>query len=228
MAAPCSVTFRAPLHPRRPCRIHRRMSLRRVLVPMLLTGVAMAIEQPGFEVVRRYDAFDLRRYGPVVVAQTEVAGGQEEAGSEGFRRLANYIFGGNRGRRKIEMTAPVAQAPVDIEMTAPVVQQSSTGDRWVVRFSMPAAWTLESLPEPVDDRVKVVELPGRTLAVRRYRGSWSVSTFREHEATLLEALSREGWHAIGPVEWARFDPPWMPWFLKHNEVWLPVERDAVP
>lgn len=182
----------------------------------------MAIDEPRYAVVRAYDAFEVRRYEAYLVAETTVHAAAEDAGNLGFSALAGYIFGGNKGARKIEMTAPVAQAPAKIAMTAPVTQSASSG-AYVIQFAMPAEWTLETLPEPVNSSVILRAVPARTLAVIGYTGSWSQSRYQEHLKKLQDALEKEGlrWH--GEAIWARFDPPWKLWFLRRNEVWLVLD-----
>jgi hypothetical protein len=182
----------------------------------------MAIDEPGYTVVRKDDAFEVRRYEPYVVAETVVNAPAEEAGNQGFRILAGYIFGQNKGARKIEMTAPVAQTPTKIAMTAPVAQ-SATPEGYVVQFAMPREWTLETLPEPTDARVKLRAIPARTLAVIGYSGTWSQSNYDENLKKLQDALEKAAikWH--GEPVWARYDPPWKPWFWRRNEILLEVD-----
>jgi hypothetical protein len=192
----------------------------------LVSGEAMAIEEPRYAVVTREDGVELRRYAPSIVAQTRVEGPREEATVEGFRRLARYIFGGNRARAAIAMTAPVAAAPAASEriaMTAPVAQAPAENGAWTVQFTMPAAWTMETLPVPEDPRVELRPLPERRVLVLAYRGSWSEARRQAHEEQLSEALRQRGLRAAGPLTWARYDPPWKPWFLKRNELWVEVE-----
>ena len=179
----------------------------------------MAIDEPRYTVLRTYDAFEVRRYEPYLVAETLVSASADEAGNEGFRVLAGYIFGRNKGDRRIEMTAPVAQAPAKIAMTAPVAQSAGPGG-FVIQFSMPHEWTLETLPEPLDSRVILRAIPARTFAVISYSGTWSQSRYDEHLKKLQEALVKEGLQWVGEPTWARYDPPWMPWFLRRNEIWL--------
>jgi hypothetical protein len=183
---------------------------------------AMAIDEPGYTVIRTDDAFEVRRYEPYVVAETLVSGAADEAGNQGFRILAGYIFGQNKGARKIEMTAPVAQTPTKIAMTAPVAQ-SATSDGYVVQFAMPREWTLETLPEPTDSRVTLRAIPARTVAVITYSGTWSQSNYQEYLKKLQDALEKAGlkWH--GAAIWARYDPPWKPWFWRRNEIQLELD-----
>lgn len=185
----------------------------------------MATEQPKYEVLERYDGFEVREYGPTVVAETEVTGEQSEVGNQAFSLLAGYIFGNNHGAKKIAMTAPVAQAPSEgtkIAMTAPVSQTSAGAKRWVVQFTMPSAFTLETLPEPKDARVRLRQQPARRVAVVRYSGTWSQRNYDEHVEKLRAGLRRVGLEPKGEPTWARYDPPWTPWFLRTNEVQLEV------
>ena len=180
-------------------------------------------EQQRFTVVADYPEFQLRRYDACVVAEVEVASSMDSAGNRAFRRLVGYIGGKNRARRSMAMTAPVVQATAGrtIEMTAPVVQEEH-GGRHVVGFVMPAGETLETLPEPEDASVSLREVPDELAAAMRYSGRWTETAYRERLARLNDAVGRAGLTVTGSPRWARFDPPWTPWFLRHNEVVLPV------
>jgi len=189
---------------------------------LVAANPAMAIDEPAYTVARAYDAFEVRNYEPYIVAETVVAGTAADAGNEGFRILAAYIFGANKGSRKIAMTAPVTEVPVKIAMTAPVAQ-SARADGYVVQFAMPREWTLESLPEPTDARVALRAVPARKIAVVRYSGTWSQGGYEEHLKQLQADVAKEGlrWH--GEPGWARYDPPWKPWFMRRNEIWLELD-----
>ena len=190
---------------------------------LLARNPAMATETPAYDVVQRWKEAELRRYGPTVVAETLVEGEREAAGTEGFRRLAGYIFGGNRARASIAMTAPVAQAAAGerIAMTAPVAQAAADG-AWAVQFTMPSTWTLDTLPVPDDPRVTLRAEPGGLVLARRYRGTWSEARYAEEAAALDAVRAREGLRARGAPTWARYDPPWTLPFLRRNEVLLAV------
>jgi hypothetical protein len=183
---------------------------------------AMALEEPSFTVEKRIEEVEIRRYAPYVVAEVLVEAGAEDAGSEGFRLLAGYIFGKNKGERRIEMTAPVAQTPVKIAMTAPVTQTAAASGH-VVQFTMPAQWTLDTLPEPQDARVKLRAVPARRVAVIMYSGLWSQSRFEAHLAKLRAVLKGAGLESSGEPTWARYNPPWTPWFMRRNEIWLELK-----
>jgi hypothetical protein len=188
-----------------------------------LGGHAMAIEQPRFRVVQKLDDLEIREYAAQVVAETEVSGTRESAGNSGFRVLAGYISGKNRGERKIAMTAPVTQAEgKKIAMTAPVTQAPSgsgqDGARWLIQFMMPSEYSLETLPEPLDPSIHFRLIPARRVAALAYSGTWSERRYLEHLTRLQEAMRREGLQARGEPVWARYDPPWIPWFLRRNEI----------
>lgn len=180
---------------------------------------ASGVEEPKYRVALAEGAFEIRHYAPVVVAETVVEGDWRVAGNAGFRRLADYIFGGNDGGRKIAMTAPVSQGRggQKIAMTAPVAQERR-GEKWVVAFTMPSAYTLDRLPVPDDPAVRLRPVGERRVAAIRFSGSWDEHRFEEKAAALRRWLESKGETAIGEPVTARYDPPWTPWFLRRNEI----------
>jgi len=191
----------------------------------LLTGEAMAIEEPSYTVIEQAEDFELRQYAPYIVAETLVEGDFAEVGNEGFRRLAGYIFGKNRKEESIDMTAPVNQeaSSEKIAMTAPVNQQVQD-EKWRITFTMPAEYTLETLPTPVDDRITLKREPGRLIAAIRYSGTWSKDRYEEKQHRLRSLLEERGLKAVGEPVFARYNSPFSLWFLRRNEVLIPVER----
>ena len=201
-----------------------------VLLTTAGAGDAMAYEQLPATSLERDGEFELRRIEPHVVAETFVAGEFESVGNEGFRRLVAYIGGANRVRLEIAMTAPVSQSAASqkIAMTAPVAQERA-GDRYRITFLMPAKYTLEALPEPTDERITLRAEPARYVAVIRYSGFWSRARYERHEARLRQWIVERGLEPRSEPIWARYDPPFMPWFLRRNEIMIEVrEPDASP
>jgi len=191
-----------------------------VIAIVMLGGEGMSYESPEYRVVDRFGEIEIREYEPYLVAETTVDGDLENAGNRGFRIVAKYIFGNNQGERRIAMTAPVSQAMADgtkISMTAPVTQEKA-GDRYTIQFMMPSKYSREELPEPNDPRVSIREVPARRFAAVRYSGSWSKRNFDKHLERLLETLSAKGYEPLGEPIWARYNPPFMPWFLRRNEI----------
>ena len=197
-------------------------------ITFLLAAATMpsyAIEEPTYSVVQKTEQFEVRQYEPYLVAEVVVPGPVSEAGSQGFSLLGGYIFGKNKGERKLEMTAPVTQttidppAPVKLEMTAPVTQ-AATPSGFLVQFVMPKGYTLTTLPEPLDARVKLREVPANRVAVIRFSGSWSQSLYEEKLQTLRGALAAAGMATVGEPVSSRYNSPFSLPFLRRNEIWL--------
>ena len=180
-----------------------------------------AIEEPAYEVLRKLDKVELRQYAPYVVAEVVLRSTAEEAGNQAFPILAGYIFGKNKGERKLAMTAPVTQSavPVRLDMTAPVTQAAVAGGMRV-QFVLPKGVTLATAPEPLDPRVQLREVPASQWAAIRYSGTWSQANYDEHLALLIAALAAAGVATQGEPVLARYNPPITPWFLRRNEIWL--------
>ena len=186
---------------------------------------AMAIEKAKFNILESDLDFEIRQYAPQIVAETLVEGDFKKVGNQGFRRLFDYISGNNRRKQSIAMTAPVTQQANSekIAMTAPVTQQK-VDNKWRITFMMPAEYSLEDLPDPTDTRVTLKQDPGRLVAAIKYSGTWSKSRYEEKKAVLEDFIARRGLNPAGEPIWARYDPPFMPWFLRRNEVLIPVEK----
>jgi len=189
-----------------------------------LVPVAEAIEEPSYEVVRQIDdRVEVRRYAPFVVAEVVLDARAADAGNQAFPILAGYIFGRNKGERKMQMTAPVTQAaePMKMAMTAPVTQSAATGGMRV-QFVLPREVTLATAPEPLDPRVQLREEPAVVRAAIRYSGTWSQANYDEHLAKLRAALAAAGVATEGEPVLARYNGPMTPWFMRRNEIWLTV------
>ena len=197
------------------------------LVIVTMPLLSQAIEEPNYDVVQQLDGAELRQYAAYVVAQVLVSGPADQAGSQAFPILAGYIFGKNKGARKFDMTTPVTQAaaPVKMEMTAPVTQAAVDGG-YVVQFVLPKGVTLASAPEPIDPRVQLREMPSRRVAVIRYSGFWSQSNYDEHLGELQAALRAAQIAWTGTPTLSRYDPPFTPWFMRRNEIWLTVQSPS--
>ena len=181
-------------------------------------------EQQAYEVVSQYDGFELRRYPSAVVAEISVDATFEQAGTVAFQPLVQYIGGRNRSRAQMAMTAPVVQGQ-KIAMTAPVVQSAGSVGQHMVAFVLPAELTEATAPEPEDPRVRIRTVPESLTAVSRYSGRWSEASYDAHLASLLRDVAAAGLAVTGSPRFARFNPPFTPWFLRRNEVHVDV-RDA--
>jgi hypothetical protein len=197
-----------------------------ILITGLNAGVAMAIEEPEFQIQSKTDQYEIRQYPEILVAETQVKAGFEDAGSVAFRILADYIFGKNKTKIKIDMTSPVTQQQESekIAMTAPVLQAKQAGG-YTIQFTMPKKYTtLESLPDPIDSRVTLKKIPSRTLAVYTYSGSWSEERFQEKLQEFRSALDQNQIQTTGEPVLSRYNSPFMIWFLRRNEIWLELKK----
>jgi hypothetical protein len=199
------------------------------LTIMLWSSLALSIERPKFTLEKQDDEFEVRFYEPILVAETMVEGDFSEAGNLGFRRLASFIFGENVTKTKIDMTAPVSlQDPGEkIDMTAPVGQQPE-GKKFRVSFTMPSNYTMETLPQPKDPEILIRQLPARRVAVITYSGTWSETRYKEKLESLRSWVTKQGLNVEGEPVFARYNPPIMPWFLRHNEIQLDLRGDMPP
>ncbi len=195
---------------------------------LLLTGAttAMATEEAPYTIIKTDDIFELREYAPQVLAEIIVDGDLEGAGNKAFRPLFRYISGDNKSRGKIAMTSPVSQEHTGekISMTAPVSQQSVQG-KWAVSFMMPASYTMETLPTPDDPNIKLRQVPARRVAAVRYSGFWSEKKFLRYKQELENWITANNLKVIGEPVWARYNPPFTIWFLRRNEILIPIASE---
>jgi len=183
----------------------------------------MAIEEAKYKVLEKDNRFEIRDYAPHILAETVVEGDLEEAGNKAFNKLFRYISGDNRSRKKVAMTAPVSQQPMGekIKMTAPVGQRR-VQEKWAVSFMMPASYTIETLPEPEDQNITLRQVPARRMASVLYSGFWSEKRYLKYKSKLVSWIRERGLTILGDPIWARYNPPFTPWFLRRNEILIPI------
>lgn len=190
---------------------------------LFFTGTIMATEEAKYKVIEASEAFELRAYGPKIVAETLVSGSMGQASSAGFRLIADFIFGNNTvalgGNEKISMTTPVTMEPKSekISMTSPVSMEQAQG-QWRVQFVMPSEYTLNTLPMPNNPAVTVRKVPASNYAVIRFSGLAGEAKTAAKTTDLLAWLESRGVTPIGKPELARYNPPWTLPFLRRNEV----------
>ena len=184
-----------------------------VLTTLFLAGCSVfgirSADEPNYQVLNDYGHIQIRQYPVLVVAQTEVTADYKNSSSQGFQRLAGYIFGGNKKQQKMAMTAPV-------------IQQKS-GAVWLMAFVLPSNYSVATAPVPLDPAVLIKEIPGKKVAVIRYSGSLSEQGIEEKSEELKNWLSQQGFRALSPSRSAAYDPPWTLPFLRRNEVHIDIE-----
>jgi hypothetical protein len=185
---------------------------------------AMSIEEARYTVLEKQGDFEIRQYEAHVVAQTTVAADFDQAGSIAFHRLYDYISGHNRRQESIAMTAPINQQAggETTAMTASVSRQQAE-ESWVLAFTMPAHYTAQTLPQPLDPTVVLREVPARKIAAVRYSGTWSRRRYERNKARLEAFIRDQGLRVVGAAIFARYDPPFQLFLLRRNEVLIPVE-----
>lgn len=181
-------------------------------------------ESPRFELLSRDGKFEIRKYSDLIAAEVQVDGCGRRSEDEAFRILAGYIFGNNKTGAKIPMTAPVTQQRVSekIAMTAPVTTQR-TGETLSMRFFMPAKYTLATLPEAGDARIRFVQLPPSKFGVVRFSGPSNQANMAKHTKELELFLSKSGMQAKSKPLQAVYNPPWTLPFMRRNEVWIAID-----
>ena len=182
------------------------------LVAAATGAPAMAIEEPQFEVIHVADDYEIRRYAPFIVAEVDVRGDSGNVGNRAFRILADYIFGNNEPGEKMRMTAPVvSDAPRDDH------------GLFTYAFVMESRYSMDTLPAPMDPRIRIVEKPAQVVAARSYSGRWTDDNFLRHEVSLISALTIDGISMRSEPFLARYDSPFTPWFLRRNEVLVELD-----
>jgi hypothetical protein len=182
-------------------------------------------EEPRYAVVAEFpNGVEIRRYDPRLAAQVELPGGGQQARDDAFRILFRYIAGANGGAEKIAMTSPVATGAgaVKIAMTVPV-ESTQCEDRVRMQFFLPAQYSAETAPRASDPRVRIVTVPGETLAVLRFSGSGAMEESTKRATELLEGLSGTPWRPAGDVSMLFYDAPFTIPFLRRNEAAVRVD-----
>jgi SOUL heme-binding protein len=182
-------------------------------------------ELPPYTVSESHGAIELRRYRSQLVAEVTVDGTRDEAVRKGFRILANYIFGDNVPEQKVTMTTPVAQKPAkeEIAMTTPVFQ-SPEGNRWVIQFGMPKAYTLSTLPKAKDERIHFHMTEPKYIVAIRFSGRWNDVVFKENKEKIEQFIATRKLTPLSPPAFAYYDDPFtLPW-NRRNEVLVEVKE----
>jgi SOUL heme-binding protein len=217
-----------------------RQSLYRVIIlGFCLIGNAMAIEEPKYEVIVTDDAFSVRHYPPILIAETTVDGDMDKASNQGFRLIADFIFGNNEisgssQNSKIQMTAPVTVEPQSskIAMTAPVTVEPSRNttvqdaNQWRIHFVMPSQYTLQSIPHPKNPAVTLREIPEKYFAVLSYSGFNTESNVQRKINDALAWVQQRGYVIKGTPQLARYNPPWTLPMFRRNEILVEIQNPS--
>ncbi len=185
-----------------------------------------ALEEPIYQTQMQEGNFEIREYASYLVAEVFMEGEDfDEASGDGFRILADYIFGNNLSHSaSVQMAGKAEAASENIAMTAPVqMDQGEQPDQWRMAFSLPSKWNLETAPVPNDQRVNLREILPERMVVLQFSGRMGARDLEEKEQELRQWATKQGITVVGSVRTARYDPPWTLPFLRKNEVQLKVE-----
>jgi hypothetical protein len=196
-------------------------------VMSLINFRVMATEEPEFTLISQENAIEVREYKPKIIARVEVEGDFDDASSKGFKLLADYIFGNNllNGEsQKISMTAPVEMTPLaeDIVMTS-TIMKSEANHKWQVNFVMPKEYTLDSLPRPNNELVKIIEIPKEKYAVIVFSGLVRDSSYTEKAQLLNDFIMTNNMTQLEAIKIARYNPPWTLPFFRRNELMAKIK-----
>jgi len=201
-----------------------------VIIGIVIIGAGMwgiitsNVEQARYEVVESQKNIEIRDYAPMIVAEVAVTGTREEAIKKGFRMIADYIFGSNTTSTRVSMTAPVIQQEAEkIAMTAPVMQQPY-GEEWWVRFVMPAGYSMETLPKPINQAVNLKSMESRRFVVVRFSGFGNDNRLKEEMADLNEFIKKNNLVEISSPIYAFYNPPWTLPFFRRNEIMIEIDN----
>jgi DNA gyrase inhibitor GyrI len=211
-----------------------RMIIAGVLVALMGAWMAAGylpvrnIETPKYEVLSAHKGYEIRQYQSHIVAEVKVMGTYKESANQGFRKIADYIFGNNTASGSIAMTAPVLHekqaASEKIAMTAPVLH-GKTGETgsYTVAFVMPSSYTLETLPKPNNPDVTVRVVPPKKYAALRFRGYAPEGKVARKMEGMLALLKQDNITPVGSPSVAQYNPPWTPPFMRRNEILVEVQ-----
>jgi len=182
------------------------------------------IEEPAYSVLEKKDGYEIREYEPYIIATVEIEGTYEQALTDGFRLIADYIFGNNTGKEQIAMTAPVQETePEKIAMTVPVLETENSSTVRSISFVMPSKYTIENIPKPNNKRVVLREVPQQRVAALSFSWGSGAGRVASKKEELLDLLKRDSAITTGTPYGAFYNPPFTPPFMKRNEILITIE-----
>ena len=199
-----------------------------IFLTILLTGCSVMgirnYEEPNYKLILQEDKFEVREYTDILVAQSTSPGDYKQSSGSNFDRLASYIFGKNQSQEKMDMTTPVLQEQQSekMDMTVPVYQQQSANS-WTMTFVLPAKYTIETVPHPLDKNVTVTVLEKVKVATLRFSGTMNEANISKHTQLLETWVEKNELKARAKLYSAAYDPPWTLPLLRRNEIHIPIE-----
>ena len=193
--------------------------IRIVTIIAILTALPACAEyeRPSYNLVVKEDGLEIRDYASAIVVETQVLASRRDAAGEAFRSLFNYISGNNTSSLEIPMTAPVAQ-------TLAGKGQDGVKGKWAIRFFLPSNYSVESTPQPLQQGINIVTLEAQRFASVSFKGTQNDKKVAKYTTQLRKFISRNGYEVSGEPVYAFYDPPFVPWFLRDNDILLPIQK----
>ena len=195
-----------------------------LLLSVLAFGAAMIgpimsnVEVPAYKILKKEQNIEIRQYPPLIVAEVKTAGSRQASISDGFRILADFIFGNNEGEKRLSINGPITQQEgIKIAMTAPV-QQEKTDAEWAISFIMPSKFSIDTIPNPINDRIKIIQIPSKRYAVVTFSGRSTEENLTTHTNELEKYINGSNYSKAGNAKYAFYNPPWTLPFLRRNEI----------
>ena len=195
-----------------------------LIVVVLAFGAAMIgpimsnVEVPAYKILKKEQNIEIRQYPPLIIAEVKTAGSRQDSIGDGFRILADFIFGNNEGEKQLSMNGPITQQEgIKIAMTAPV-QQEKTDTEWAISFIMPSKFSIDTIPNPINDRIKIIQIPSKRYAVITFSGRSTEANLTKHTNELEIYMNGSSYSKVGNAKYAFYNPPWTLPFLRRNEV----------
>lgn len=172
-----------------------------------------SIEKPLYTVTASEFEIEIRTYAPMLLAQIEEVGEREISIKNGFRALADYIFGANSSSEKIPMSAPVFQKKI--------------GDNlWEIAFFIPPSYKIENLPTPQNKKIELKKIESKSFVAIRFFGAHEKDLLQKKENELKEFIKKKKLECLVDPIYAFFSRPSTPDSLRYNEILFEIRKKS--
>ena len=176
------------------------------------------VEGPAYKILKKEQNIEIRQYPPLIIAEVKTAGSRQASISDGFRILADFIFGNNEGEKQLSMNGPITQQEgIKIAMTAPV-QQEKTNTEWAISFIMPSKFSIDTIPKPINQTKKKIQIPAKRYGVVTFSGRSTEENLTTQTNQLEKYINGSNYSKAGNAKYAFYNPPWTLPFLRRNEI----------
>jgi len=174
-----------------------------IILGLIITSSGMAYEEANYEVVKKNEIYEIRKYSDRLAIETEISNQ-----GNSFRKLFNYISGNNEDNEEIKMTTPVTQVEKKGNMT--------------MQFYLPSRFNKENIPSPSNPDVKILNIKGGYYAAIIYSGRTSDKNFIKHKSILENELKKDDMSILSPPIKATYNGPFTLPMNRRNEVMFEI------